>query len=69
MLLGTNSKSKLENTVKPFRTYSDYRRPKVLAVNDDFDKEEETEQVILDDEVEINSLDNKDDIEIKKVRV
>jgi hypothetical protein len=39
------------------------------VVNDDSKEEEETEQVILDSKVEINSLDNKDDIEIKKVRV
>jgi hypothetical protein len=62
-------KLKSEDTVKQFRIYSDYQRPIVLAVNDDSKKEEETEQVILDSKVEINSLDNKDDIKIKKVRV
>ena len=68
VLLKINSKSKLENTVRPFKIYSDYWRPKVLEVKDNF-KEEETEQVILDNEIEINSLDNKDDIEIRKVGV
>jgi len=42
-LLGTNLKLKLENTVKLFRTYSDYQRPKVLAVNNNSNKEEEIE--------------------------
>jgi hypothetical protein len=69
VLLGTNSKLKSENTVKQFRTHSDYRRPIVLAVNNNSKEEEEIEQVISDSKVEINSLDNKDDIKIKKVRV
>ncbi len=68
-LLKINLKSKLKNTVRPFRTYSDYQRPKVLEVKDDFKEEEETEQVISDNEIEINSLDNKDDIKIRKVGV
>ncbi len=42
-LLGTNLKLKLENTVKIFRIYLDYRRPKVLVVNNDSNKEEEIE--------------------------
>jgi hypothetical protein len=62
-------KLKLENTIKQFRIYSDYQRPKVLAVNNNSKEEEEIEQVILDSKVEINSLDNKDDIKMKKVRV
>ena len=60
---------KLENTVKPFRTYLDYQQPKVLAVKDDFIKEKETEEVILDNKIEKDSLDDKEDIKIKKVRV
>ena len=68
VLLGTNLKLKSENTVKQFRINSDYRRPTVSAVNNDSKEEEEIEQVILDSEVEINSLDDKDDIEIKKVK-
>ena len=64
---GTNSKS--ENIVRPFRIYLDYWRPKVLETNNDKEEEEETEQVILDNEIEINSSDDKDDIKIKKVRV
>ena len=43
VLLGINSKLKLENTVKQFRTYSDYQRPKVSVVNNDSKEEEETE--------------------------
>ena len=68
-LSGMNSKSKLENTVRLFRTHLDYWRPKVLEVKDDFKEEEEIEQVISDNEIEINSLDDKDDIKIKKVGV
>ena len=37
-------------------------------MNNNFAEEEETE-VILDNKIEINSLDNKDDIKMKKVRV
>ncbi len=68
VLLRMNLKSKLENTIRPFRIYSDYWWPKVLEVKDNF-KEEEIEQVILNNEIEINSLDDKDNIKIKKVRV
>ena len=38
-------------------------------MNNYFKEEEEIEQVILDNEIKINFLDNKDDIKIKKVRV
>ena len=38
-------------------------------MNNDFVEEEETEKVILNNKIEINSLNNKDDIKIKIVRV
>jgi hypothetical protein len=38
-----------------------------LVVNNDFKKGEEIEQVVLDNKIEVNSLDDKNDIEIKKV--
>jgi hypothetical protein len=66
-LLGTNSKLKSKNTVKPFRTHSDYQQPKVLIINNNFREEEETEQVVSDNKIEVNSSDDKDDIKMKKV--
>ena len=69
ILLGINLKSKSEKTVKPFRIYSDYQQPKISVVNNDSAEEEEIEKVILDDKIEVNSSDNEDDIEIKKVGV
>jgi hypothetical protein len=64
----TNLK-KLENTIKPFKIYLDYQQPKVLVIKDNFIKEEKTKEVILDNEIKKDSLDNKKDIKIKKVRV
>jgi hypothetical protein len=66
--LETNLK-KSENTIKPFRIYLDYQQPKVLVVKDDSTKEEETEEVVLDNEIKKDSLDNKEDIKMKKVGV
>ena len=40
-----------------------------MAVKDDFIEEEETEKVVLNNEIEKNSLDDEEDIEIKKVGV
>ena len=68
VLLEINLK-KLENTIKLFRIYLDYQWPKVLIVKDDFVEEEEIEEVVLDNKIEKDSLDNKEDIKIKKVRV
>ena len=68
MLLGINLKLKLEKTIKPFRTHLDYQQLKILVVNNNSAEEEETE-IILDNKIEINSSDNKDDIKIKKVGV
>ena len=64
-----NLKLKLEKTVKPFKIYLDYQRPKVLEVNDNFKEKEEIEEVILNNKIEINSLDDEDDIKIKKIGV
>ena len=64
-----NLKLKLKKTVKPFKIYLDYQRPKVLKVNNNSKKEKEIEEVILNNKIEINSLNNEDDIKIKKVRV
>ena len=69
VLLEINLKLKLEKTVKPFKIYSDYQRPKFLITNDNSTKKEEIKEVILDNKIEINSLDNEDDIKIKKVGV
>jgi len=38
-------------------------------VKDNFKEEEEIEQVILDNKIEINSSDNKNNIKIKKIGV
>ena len=62
-------KLKLENTVKLFKIYLDYQQPKVLAVNNNSKEEKEIEKVISDNKIEINSLNNKDDIKIKKIKV
>jgi len=40
-----------------------------LAVNNNFKEEEEIKQVISDNKIEKNTLDDKDDIKIKIVRV
>ena len=40
-----------------------------METNNDKEEKEEIEQDILDNKIEINSLDNKDNIEIKKVGV
>ena len=66
--LGTNLKSKSKNTIRSFRTHLYYWQPKVLEANDDFE-EEETEQLVLDNKIEINSSDDEDDIKMKKVGV
>ena len=66
-LSGTNLKSKSKNIIKLFRTHSNYQQPRVLKANDDFE-EKETEK-ISDNEIEINSSDNKNNIEMKKVGV
>ena len=38
-------------------------------VNSNSEEEEESEQVVLDNEIEVNSLDDEDDIKMKKVGV
>ena len=38
-------------------------------MKDDSTEEEEIEEIVLDDEIEKDSLDDKEDIKIKKVRV
>ena len=40
-----------------------------MAVKDNFMEEEETEKVVLDNKIEKDFLDNKEDIKIKKIRV
>ena len=45
----------------------DYQQPKVLVINNNSKEEEKSEQVILDNKIKINSLDNEDDIKIKKI--
>jgi hypothetical protein len=40
-----------------------------LAVKDDFIEKEETKEVVLDDKIEKNSLDDKEDIKMKKIKV
>ena len=69
VLLRTNLKLKLKKTVKPFKTHLDYQQPKILEVNNNFKKEEEIKKVISNNKIEINFLDNKNNIKIKKVGV
>jgi hypothetical protein len=40
-----------------------------LAVKDDFIEKEEIKEVVLDDKIEKNSLDDKEDIKMKKIKV
>ena len=69
LALSETNLKKLENTVKPFKIYSDYQWPKVSAVKNNSTEEEEIEEVVLNDKIEKDSSDNKEDIEIKKIGV
>jgi hypothetical protein len=47
----------------------DYQQPKVLIIKNNFTEEEEIEEIVLNNKIEKDSLNNKEDIKMKKVRV
>jgi hypothetical protein len=69
LVLSETNLKKLENTIKPFKIHSNYQWPKVLTIKNNSTKEEEIEKVVLDNKIKKNSLDDKEDIKMKKVGV